>query len=540
MGEHRLTWHDAHVAVGDDGAVGLTRAGQVYLAGYAPSTMIIDDGRGEPGTTHDLGVAPALETLPDEIELTWPVGLPDGRLTLAVRHAFGPVWSQRWVLRNHTERSVQVRSLAVALRPVAGAVHWLFAGGAESSLSVQPLDPTLPTLGVWVQRGEVWQASAAPDGGGLDLGPVALPAHGVQVIDLSADFFPSPAQFARTVHRWLPSGTYVGDGQPVRIVHPDAAITKSVLRRAGRPAPRRHGEENHSAEGVSEFVAEAGTAHELEFHDARGCTAVVLYWAPALDALIGREASRLLAGPRAGNGVARLPGPLAGLMVQRALAEHAEIDPEDAADALDLLTARTDAGRTPWDVLFACGEYPRSGDPAVLDEAIRTVTTMAPQPGLGVAGSRAVVTMLAAGRDPTPVLQRLAAALSASDDLLVRWELLLVAGVMASATASLPGAAGGLDPARAAAEVTTRLGSGLLGRAVPDADAPGRARLVALLSMMVEAGGSWQDRLGERPAALADHAGRRILWEAQEGRVTGRDRRAALAWLMLADDLDAG
>lgn len=514
-----LEWGTARVRIDRAGGLSLTRSGQDYLHDWGPVT---DGGLVVDGEAYPLP-APTIAELPDEVELGWDIAVAGGSIRLRVRHGFGSIWSQRWVVTNSTPRPVEVDRLLLGLAPVDDTATWVFAAGLESSLSVQPHDPDLATLGMVIQRGELQEHD-----GRLDLGDFRLAPAASYLIDLRAEFFATPAAFARTIHRWLPPTTYFPAGEPVIITYPDAALAGS----ADDPLPDGMlPDDLVSPDAPSEFIGGSGDQRVLMFHQGRGRTTLVLHWAPELTEVIAREANDLLAGPRSANGAVLLPDAAAAMVVHLALTKHAEIDHDAAEDALDLWLARPGPA-TPLQVLTDCAEFQRTGDEMLLSRAADTFEGLPPSPGLGMAATRLVVAHLTQGYNPQPILRHLGEAAEAATDPDTWLELALVSGTVFGASASRPWAA---ETVREAARVSTRLGSGLLGRGLDEPDLAGRARLLTLVALLSELAAPWQQRLTVRPGTLAQHAANRVLWELGVDHGCPADlRRSALVWLSLA------
>lgn len=526
---------DVDVGVDEAGALRLAVDGSTLLVGWCPTHLRDADG------LHVLG-RPTVHRLPDEVELTWTVSRRAGDLVVTGRHSFSMVWSQRWVVRRvGTARAVQVAEvlhLRMSHQVGPRTICWVFDAGVESSVSVQPYDPGLPVLGLTTQVGALAVVDDA-----LELGPYALGAADAAVVELRADLFQHAAGFSRTVHTWLPPSTYLSAGELVVITHPDAGLvtTEDDGAAPGNPPPDPLPSAvqmlagGSPGEQGSEFIAGSDTERRLVFHGARGRTEVTLHWAKPLGEAIATAAATLLSGPRAANGVPILDGPQSGLLVQRAVADHTEIGRVDAADvldALDLLAAR-DPQPTPWQVMFDCAEFHRTGDDDLLIRAHRLLLHAEPQPGTGLAASRLVVALLSVGRNPAPVLQRLQRSRAQTGDDDVRLELALVAGTVLGAGHAPESATAST---RQLAQVAARLGSGLRGRAVPDLEPVDRARLLSLLALLPELAVVWQERLAARPGRLVQYAANRVLYELQVGAGATAADRQALVWLSLADD----
>lgn len=563
-----LTWADADVHIDETGALSLAVDGLTYLGGWRPHQLVLGL---QGGSSQPLG-PPTVQWLPDEVELAWVVPVTDGELTVTGRHVFGMVWSQRWVIRSSGPAPGVPVFLEFGVTGDVEVVCWVFGAGAESSLSLQPFNPQLPVLGAVAVQGAIVVRQEQ-----IALGPYQLGALGSGVVELRADLYPHAAAFGRTVHDWLPPTTYFRAGEVVVITHPDAALTDPAAGGSssgatgasvgsGTPAitdvvdplppadqvlaaltePTRSpdaggtvaddlddGEPGEPGErGGSEFVDGSDSERLLVFHGARGRTELTLHWAKPLEAAIGAAARAALGGDRAANGTPALPDPQAGLLVQRALAEHAEIDPDQAEDALDLLAVRS-ADTSPWQVMFDCAEFHRTGEDDQLIRAHATFLRSDPRAGLGMAASRLVVALLSVGRNPVPVLQHLERARQRAVDEDVRLELALVAGTVFGAAHEVESAD---SSARQLAQVAARLGSGLRGRSVPDVAPVDRARLLTLLSLLPELAVLWQDRLAALPGALAQYAANRVLYELEVGPGSTPADRQALVWLSLATD----
>jgi hypothetical protein len=333
----------------------------------------------------------------DEVESTFT---GDGGLELTVRHTFVAGWQFRCALQNS---SVETRSVRLLLPLALGAetVGWAVAEGSEAELFVQPKDGRGLILAGRLRQGSVERID--PDG--LVLPEVNLEPRSRYVLGWEWDWLPRAAAYVRkrpTIH---PRASTVVRGDVVVVPGgPDVAIVPSadvVLASSSSAA--------YELCSVEPLIA------QIELRSARGLRRLQVQWTPTPGELLREAANGLLAVPPGPVGVVGLPGLPEALTVQWALGAETLDAPDDAADALDLFTARlftgpliaahADQGLA---ALYLIGEYERSGDRDLLEAATRqALGATRPVPGLGLAASRVSLARVALGLSPQSIMDHL-------------------------------------------------------------------------------------------------------------------------------------
>ncbi len=541
-----LPWGDLEVEVTAAGAVRVRdRSAPLLETGVGP--VQIGDADHEWSET-------AISVDADEIEISYRLRSQSG-LQLTVRHTFALAWTQRYIFENTGGEPAAVDHALLNFRAGPDRVAWFHGAGTAAALSVHPLRQGGPLLGARLQWGAVLARQNQLTGQSqltrqaeLDCGPFRLAAGARYIVQWRWDRYPDPASFARTAPEWLPAELVLPAGEPCRLSCPDAALVLP----SGLTAAE--------ADGSTELLPDRGAGcFPVEMRDVRGTATIELCWAPDLDQVILSTASAALAERRSGSGIPKLADAAAGLVVQRGLAESLLPDPEDAADALDLLSDRVRRADSPatFDVLYLCADYARTGEQDLVSEAVQIFTGLRLQPGIGLAAVRLCLALLVSGQDPKSVLAHLDGLSAAfhganldgeqdgdpgqdgpdpgSDGIAI--ELQLVARGDTTAPGA-PGVADRQEPDDLLARVVragTQLGAGLPGARLPELPAVQRAYLVAVLQAApdrVSADG--ERRWGLSAAASAARAQRRLLLELTDTAPLD-DVTAVLGWLVLSD-----
>jgi hypothetical protein len=507
--------------------VGVDRRGGLSAVRHRASPAVLDRlGPAEvvpdavPDGPQQADRPPRLTMDADEVEVVDRVG----PVEVVTRHSFDPAWTTRLVLRNRRPEPVRVQRWRLPWLPAADVRAWTLALGTDALVLLIPTAGTTPLLLARVTGGTVTEA----DQSGLAFGPVELGPDGRQVVSLSWSWVPDPRELLRRLPGELPRTTTVPVGDHIPLTgDPDTAavIDPEVdLLDAGRqPAA----------------TANEPGRHRLELRSARGTTVVELCWAPPVADLLAGTAARALGGPRTPAGVPKLTGLAAAMVVQHSLVDGRLADPEEAAEALDLFTARRPAatGLPPLWACYLLGEHQRLGEEDLLEDAVTVVTSQhGVAAGLGSAVVRSCVALLLAGRPPGPVLAAAEARLGTAAGSSAAVTELRLATVRV---------AGGRWSAELGTDVDLlgrQLGAGLPGRAVLPLPPVDQAQLAAVLRLVPEELGiGLARRWGSPAAAIADRAGLELaarLVAAQpggEGAAGPAGVEDCYAWLVLAE-----
>jgi hypothetical protein len=435
-------------------------------------------------------------------------------LRTVVRHSVEQGWAVRVVLANETDAELALAQVLLRWRPAPGAVVTALAAGARAAYAVQAEDGDGPVLVGALRSGA--QQGVHEDG--LLLGPLVLAPHHRWACSWRWEVVPD----ARRVPGLdLPRTTWLDLGQDVVLPGgPDVAVVAPGLA-------------VEVADDRVEVTAAAPGAYVVELRSARGTTACPLAWAPDLDEEVDAAAAALLAGPTSPAGTVRLDGPAAGLVLQDALARRAAGDPDELADALELLAGELveqleDGARAdPLTLALLAREADRTGSAALLDVAVRHLAaTLTAAPGLGLAGVGLALSRVRSGQDPAEVVTHLAALRAqAGPEDVGGLELALLLRPR-DAVADPPVLAG-------LRRLGAGLGAGLPGRVVPPLPPDDVAYAATLLSLVDETTGQ---RLRLRWGVAASEVARRAAAEARarlaEDRSVATGQRA-LAWLVL-------
>jgi hypothetical protein len=327
----------------------------------------------------------------DEVEVVWEAA---GLLRLAVRHTFAAGWGMRLAVTNIGATALTLDDVQLALVSGERYVPWGLAAGAEAAYSLHPLDGSGPVLGGLLKLGSV----RSLDPRRASLGRIDLAPGGRYILVWQWSWYATPRALAAGRHPGVPGSTYLIAGQSARIV---AGSDVAVL------APDRHLVVAPDGEST-ELIPSGPGDYPVELRSALGAVGYRLHCAAPADNLLARLADRLLGGARTPAGVIRLETAAAGLVVQHAIAsgvEHAD----EAADGLDLLTSRLrTAAQDPLSAAYLSGEAVRIDEVELIDIAVEAMrTTVAAEPGLGLALLRLSVSSLVVGRDIGTVLDRL-------------------------------------------------------------------------------------------------------------------------------------
>lgn len=454
------------------------------------------------------------------------------RLRVTVRHTFASGWGLRVAFSSLTPSRQRIDGAQLQLDPDPGCVAWGLALGVTTAYVVSPATGDGPLLAGLLRQGSVDRVTP----GGLELTPFELRPEGRYVLQLHWDWYPSAKVLRQEHYVNAPSALFVPTGEAVSVrVDEDVAVV----------APTGV-ETSHGADRL-EAVSEVAGRFAFELRSARGTTRIDLQWVDPVEELLRRSVPEALSRPRTAAGVLRLVSVAEALVVQHGLAIGVVDDPDDAAEALDLFTARLDRTRTltPLEMAYLCREFDRVGDLELLEEASEAVLARpAPAPGLAIAATQLCLGLLVSGRDISAVLghlsqlaQHVRSAVPTPGRLDVSAQaaaLEILAVTQAGPGLVGPGSVGpATDEAAARQRVAAlglRLGAGLVGQAVHPKSTDDVSHLVAVFQLLPEAlSASMSRHWGCSAHALARAATPELLARLSEARIG-----EAHAWLVLA------
>jgi hypothetical protein len=491
--------------------------GLSYLSGAVVDGLQVDGRALEPQE-------PEVLVDSDEVEYayTWP-----GRLRLVVRHSFAVGWGLRVAFSSLAEVPQTVDRAELRLQPQPEVVPWALTLGVTTAYALLPARGFGPVLGAVLRRGSVAGASQR----GLQLSPFELRAGARYVVQLQWDWYARPRDFGQERYPEAPSALSVSAGESVHLrVDEDVAVLAPDDVDVARTPE------------TLELVAEPGR-YSFELRSARGTTALDLQWVAPVEEFLSDLVPGVLSGPRTTSGVVRLAGVADALLVQSALARSQVDDQDDAAEALDLFTARLSGAATeepvalgPLEVAYLCREFDRVGDPELLADASALLLGLpAPQPGLGLAATQLCLRLIVSNQPARAVLSRLAWLLGRLDrgsppsvaDRAAELELMAV--TFAGPGATGPGATSATDLIDRLAGLGTLLGAGLIGRAVAPRPVDELTHLVTVFQLLPD---GVSDRLTAQWGCSVEALAERTLPELV-ARLEGKPVSRAHAWLAL-------
>ena len=412
-------------------------------------------------------------------------------LELTVRHNFTTGWTTRLLIVNTDSAEARLDRISLIVRPAAGHRVSAHAAGSRLCWAVQPADGEGPLLAARLAAGAVDRVTDET----LELGPLRLAAGQRYVAQLRWELFATPRSVVVGPGRdVLVERTTYEVGEPALLpADPDAALVTPPGIGVDLVEEAEHA-------GREVFALEPGR-HRVELRSADGDVRLDLRWVRPLAEQLAWWSADLLAGPRTSAGIVALEALPDALVLQAALGAGNVDDVDQAADALDRLTARlidaasSEEGVTtphPLAVLYLLGEHGRTGDDDVLAVALDQEDMLLaadgpPPPGLGLAVLRTVLAVGATGQERlAPLLHRAVQRLERLsvddvDDQAAELELLLAVGPL------LPGD----HPAQQRVLILVRalgaaLGSGLPGRLLVPPPVAENAHRVAVLRMLPE------------------------------------------------------
>ena len=432
----------------------------------------------------------AVEVDADELGLR----LVAAGLELTMRHSFSTGWTTRLLIVNTDTAEARLDQVSLIVRPAAGHRVSAQAAGSRLCWAVQRADGEGPLLAARLAAGTVDRVTDET----LELGPLRL----------------APGQRYVTQLRWelfaTPRSVVVGPGRDVIVEQTTYEVGETALLPADPDAalvtPPEIGvdlAEEVERGGREVYALEPGR-HRVELRSADGDVRLDLTWVRPIAEQLARWSADVLAGPRTSAGIVALEALPDALVLQAALGAGDVDDVDQAADALDRLTARLidgasgeDGAATPdaLTVLYLLGEHGRTGDDDALavaldQEDLLLAAQGPPPPGLGLAVLRTVLAVGSAGAQErlAPLLHRAVQRLERLpvddvDDQSAELELLLA--VRPLLPDDHPAQERVLTLVRA---LGAALGGGLPGRLLIPPPVAENAHRVAVLRMLPEQG----------------------------------------------------
>ncbi|MCW2802322.1 MAG: hypothetical protein JWN06_539 [Propionibacteriaceae bacterium] len=474
---------------------------QCRLRGAAVSEVVIA------GQVYEVG-PPEQQADADEVELSYLVA---DRLRIVVRHTFAAGWGLRIAFSTVDRAPLVLDDVTVTLRPGPDQVGWALAAGAEASYAALPPPGRGPLLAGVLQLGSVERVTSD----GLQLGRIELAGTGRYVVQWHWDWYDTPLDFARSRHPTIPASLFAVVGEILEMGRDDdaALIVSGDL-------------EMTETDEQLELASDLAGSYEVEQRSARGTTRVALRWVPTVEEIICDRAEAALLQPRTGAGLVRLARLPDAMVMQYALAQALVSDTDDAAEALDLFTARltadepageTDGQPLPLVAAYLSGEYARTGEQDLLDRAVEIILgARSAAPGLGIAALQVCLALMLTGRPVEPILRHLSKLSEASGEApgdatteqqIAALELIAVTWAADSPPANTrpDRTAADADDLSARVESLGRwFGAGLKGGAVEPLPLEQAAQLSTVLQLLPDgAAGELRSRWGCSPQSLA-------------------------------------
>ena len=326
----------------------------------------------------------------DEVEFG---GTAAEGLGLVVRHSFTADWGVRVALVNHTLEPLALTA-ELAWSPADPAPAWVLAAGATGAYAIPGPDGRGPLLGGELVLGTCDVVTGTGIGlGRLELGPLER-----WVVQWRWAWYANARAFSRNRFLAVPRDLVLSENESARIVADEDTAVVAPGADTARRGPHL------------ELTASGGQRVSVEVRSRRGTTAYDLEWVEPLDDALVEVGDGLLDGPRTRAGVVVLPDVDAALVLQHLLVGGRTGSPDLADDALGLFLTRaveapTGDGRG---VSLLCGEFDRTGDPDLLEQATAHLLALdRPVPGLGLAAAQVCVARLSQGWPLDPVLTHL-------------------------------------------------------------------------------------------------------------------------------------
>lgn len=458
----------------------------------------------------------------DEVEFTYNYDL----VRIVVRHTFGSGWGVRIAFSGQTGRPQRVERAELGLQPESSCVAWALALGMTAAYAILPASGAPPLLGGLLRLGAVERAGPT----GLELVPFELRPDARYLVQLQWGWYPTPKAFSQERSGAVPSSLFVDTGEYVRVpVDEDVAVLVP------------DGVETTQGQDRLEVVSNTPGRYPFELRSSRGTTKFELQWVDPVGELLTSLVPHALARCRTAAGVVKLAEVAEALVVQHSLALNRADDPDDAAEALDLFTARlslADALR-PMEVFYLTREFDRLGEVDLLLAATRSVLAQQePSPGLGIAATQLCLGLMASGREVQTVLSHLSAIAGRLSRTVLSRPINVAAQAaaleMMAVTDAGPGMGGVLrarvDATPHIAALGLHLGAGLTGQAVAPLPVTELSHLLAVFQLLPDAlSGSLTGRWGCSAHALARRATPELLARLHRAPVGD-----AHGWLVLA------
>ena len=325
----------------------------------------------------------------DEIDVT--MRHPDS-LDINLRHSLSTGWATRLLIVNTGAKPLVVDRLPLVVRSAPGRLVSGIAAGSRLCWATEAEDGRGPLLTARLTAGVV--ASIEPEH--LELGGLRLAPGQRYVAQLRWELLATPRSvvtgpgrdvlLVRTVYEIDEPALLPDDPDAALVVPRDVAVDSF---------------EEADAAGREVFAPDPGR-HQVELRSAEGDVHWELSWVRPLAAQLQDWAEVVLSRPRTPVGVVSIDDLPSAIVLQAALGGGGLEDADDAADALDLPTARlldhaeSEPGADPLAVLYLLGEHGRTGDPDVFDAALDRLEPLVahgapPVPGLGLAVLRMVL-----------------------------------------------------------------------------------------------------------------------------------------------------
>lgn len=353
-----------------------------FLAGVDLAPAVVA-GQSGPWLHREVGIDD------DEIDITMRHG---DSLSVSLRHSLSTGWATRLLIVNTGSEPLVVDRLPLRVRPAPGHRVSALAAGSRLCWTAQAEDGQGPLLTVRLTAGSVANIGTEH----LELGGLRLTPGQRYVAQLRWELLATPRSVVAGPGRdVLVARTVYEVGEPALLPDdPDAALVVP-------PGVGVDSLEEADFAGREIFAVSPGR-HQIELRSAEGDVRWELSWVRSLADQLPAWAETILARPRTSAGVVSIEDLPSAVVLQAALGAGGLEDADDAAEALDLLTARllddaeSEHGVDPLAALYLLGEHGRTGDPDVFDAGLSRLESLVaqdvpPVPGLGLAVLRMVL-----------------------------------------------------------------------------------------------------------------------------------------------------
>ena len=497
------------VVLRPDGSIEGVRPGSgspSYLVGGGRVTALV-------GGVEVAWPEPTVAVDVDEAEFGYPT--TDG-LGLVVRHSFSADWGLRIVLANHTLDPLTVVA-ELAWLPAADCPAWALGAGATGAYAVPGPEGRRPVLGGELVLGTCDAVSET----GIGLGPLELGPLERRAVQWRWAWYAGPRSFNRNRFPSVPRDLVVPEHESAQIVTDEDTAVVAPGVDLVRVGPHL------------ELTAPGGHRVRVEVRSRRGVTAYDMEWVEPLDDQLAALGDGLLDGPRNRAGVVVLPDVDPALVLQSLLVRGRLGDPEEADEALGLFLARAADSPVggPRGVSLACGEFERTGEEDLLEQATGQLLGLdQPMPGLGLAAAQLCMARLSHGWSPDPVLAHLGRLTGTADEnSLDRVAVDLELWLTAAPRGSEDDAGRRRSVAAAVGRIGAVLGAGLRGRPVRPLPVDQQSYLAVVLGLLPEGlAGQYRTEWGVTPHDVARSTHAQVI-----ARLAGQPVRAAHSWLIM-------